>query len=102
MFNKIKFSIAISTAIVTLSVVSAVFAAEGSSPVVQLDKLIDDDSPENIKIRGAPGDSVKGKDKSAICQGCHGENGMSGETMVPHLAGQYGTYISKKDRKSVV
>ena len=58
----------------------------------------EDDSPANIKMRSAPGNPVAGKDKSIICQGCHGEEGMSSEPMIPHLAGQYGTYIYKNLR----
>ncbi|MES1983297.1 MAG: c-type cytochrome [Pseudomonadota bacterium] len=57
-----------------------------------------DDSPENIKQRSAPGDPVAGKDKSQLCQGCHGEDGISVEPMIPKLAGQYGRYISKQLR----
>jgi cytochrome c553 len=58
----------------------------------------DDDSAANIKQRSAPGDPVAGKDKSQLCQGCHGESGMTAEPMVPHLAGQYGQYIAKELR----
>ncbi len=57
-----------------------------------------DDSPENIKLRSAPGDPVAGKDKSQLCQGCHGEDGNSTEAMIPKLAGQYAKYISKNLR----
>jgi cytochrome c553 len=57
-----------------------------------------DDSPENIKMRSAPGDPVAGKDKSQLCQGCHGEFGMTAETMIPNLAGQYAKYIAKELR----
>jgi cytochrome c553 len=57
-----------------------------------------DDTPENIKLRSAPGDPVAGKDKSILCQGCHGEDGNSAEPMIPKLAGQYGKYISKELR----
>ncbi len=58
----------------------------------------DDDSAENIKQRSAPGNPAAGKEKSQLCQGCHGESGMSAEPMVPHLAGQYGKYIAKELR----
>jgi cytochrome c553 len=51
-----------------------------------------DDSPESIKIRTGAGDPVAGKEKSALCQGCHGENGNSTSADYPKLA----------DRKSVV
>jgi cytochrome c553 len=57
-----------------------------------------DDSPEAIKLRSGPGDPVAGKDKSQLCQGCHGERGVSIEGMAPKLAGQYGIYIAKQVR----
>jgi len=57
-----------------------------------------DDSPEAIKQRSAPGDAEAGRDKSQLCQGCHGEDGNSFEPLIPKLAGQYGKYISKQLR----
>ena len=42
------------------------------------------------------GDPVAGKDKSALCQGCHGEVGMSDASMFPRLAGQFAGYIRKQ------
>lgn len=42
------------------------------------------------------GDPVAGKDKSALCQGCHGEEGISAAPAFPHLAGQYAGYIRKQ------
>lgn len=44
----------------------------------------------------AVGDPVAGKDKSALCQGCHGEDGMSAAATFPRLAGQYAGYIRKQ------
>ena len=44
----------------------------------------------------AVGDPVAGKDKSALCQGCHGEDGMSAAPNFPRLAGQYAGYIRKQ------
>ena len=44
----------------------------------------------------AAGDPVAGKDKSALCQGCHGEDGMSAAPSFPRLAGQYAGYIRKQ------
>lgn len=55
-----------------------------------------DDSPDAIKLRSAPGDPVAGKNKSQLCQGCHGENGDSAESQIPKLSGQYGIYIAKQ------
>lgn len=88
--------IAASLAIIALLTTSVAFAAAPTDP--NKGRVVVDDTPENIKLRSAPGNSVAGKDKSMICQGCHGENGMSGETMIPHLAGQYGQYIAKNLR----
>lgn len=44
----------------------------------------------------AVGDPVAGKEKSALCQGCHGEDGMSAAPNFPRLAGQYAGYIKKQ------
>ena len=41
-----------------------------------------DDSPESIKIRIGAGDPVAGKEKSALCQGCHGEDGNSAASVL--------------------
>jgi cytochrome c553 len=92
---QIKNSFAASVATIALLSASVAFAAPADP---NKGRVGFDDTPENIKLRSAPGDPVAGKDKSVICQGCHGENGMSGETMIPHLAGQYGKYISKNLR----
>lgn len=54
------------------------------------------DTPEEIKNRSAGGDPVAGKEKSALCQGCHGEDGNSAAPTFPKLAGQYGTYIQRQ------
>ncbi len=42
------------------------------------------------------GDPIAGKDKSALCQGCHGENGISADATFPKLAGQFAGYIKKQ------
>jgi len=45
----------------------------------------------------AKGGSAKaGKDKSALCQGCHGEKGLSADPTFPHLGGQFAGYIFKQ------
>ena len=54
------------------------------------------DSPEDIKQRIGAGDPVAGKEKSALCQGCHGEDGNSATADFPKLAGQYAAYIQKQ------
>jgi cytochrome c553 len=55
-----------------------------------------DDSPDDIKQRIGAGDPVAGKEKSALCQNCHGEDGNSASSDFPKLAGQYAVYIQKQ------
>ncbi len=43
-----------------------------------------------------PGDPEKGKVTSGLCQGCHGEDGMSASDDFPRLAGQHAAYIRKQ------
>ena len=51
-----------------------------------------------MKLRIGPGDPAAGKDKAAMCFGCHGEDGNSIDPNIPKLAGQYGIYIAKQIR----
>jgi cytochrome c553 len=51
-----------------------------------------------LKLRMGAGNLGTGKNKSELCQGCHGENGVSLDGMVPNLAGQYALYIAKQLR----
>ncbi len=44
------------------------------------------------------GDPVAGKDKAALCAGCHGDDGNSLSADFPRLAGQYENYIVKQVR----
>ena len=44
----------------------------------------------------AAGDAAKGKEKSAVCAGCHGADGNSAAPNFPKLAGQYEGYVSKQ------
>jgi cytochrome c553 len=44
------------------------------------------------------GDPVAGKEKSGLCQTCHGKDGMSVSLKCPNLAGQYQEYIIKQLR----
>lgn len=39
------------------------------------------------------GDAVTGKAVAANCAACHGTNGISTEAGIPHIAGQYASYI---------
>jgi len=56
------------------------------------------DSPDDIKQRIGKGDPAAGKDKSALCQGCHGEKGISDAPNFPKLAGQFANYLQKQVR----
>lgn len=56
------------------------------------------DSPEDIKQRIGKGDPAAGKEKSAMCQGCHGEDGNSAAATFPRLAGQFANYLQKQIR----
>jgi cytochrome c553 len=53
-------------------------------------------SAANITFAVEPGDPVAGKEKSSLCQGCHGEIGMSDAADFPRLAGQHAAYIRKQ------
>jgi cytochrome c553 len=44
------------------------------------------------------GDPIAGREKSQLCQGCHGEFGISSTRLIPKLAGQYSQYIEKQVR----
>jgi len=44
------------------------------------------------------GDATAGKDKAAMCGGCHGDDGNSFAADFPRLAGQYEAYIVKQVR----
>ena len=41
----------------------------------------------------AAGNVQAGKEKSATCVACHGENGISATPTFPNIAGQYADYI---------
>ena len=56
------------------------------------------DNPDEIKQRIGAGNPAAGKDKSGMCQGCHGEDGNSAAPNFPKLAGQYAGYIQKQIR----
>jgi outer membrane protein OmpA-like peptidoglycan-associated protein len=56
------------------------------------------DTPSEIHQRIGTGDPVLGKEKSAYCQGCHGEDGNSASPKFPKLAGQWADYIQKQVR----
>lgn len=45
---------------------------------------------------GTKGDPAAGKDKAALCAGCHGDDGNSMVSEFPRLASQYEQYIVKQ------
>ncbi len=56
------------------------------------------ESADAIKQRIGNGDPAAGMTGSQLCQGCHGEVGLSVEDLIPNLAGQYADYIAKQLR----
>jgi cytochrome c553 len=56
------------------------------------------DNPIEISERITNGNPVAGKEKSTLCQGCHGESGISTMPNIPNLAGQWGAYIIRQLR----
>jgi len=96
----IKNNIAAGLALIALLTATAAFARnENTNPLTgQIGVDAGDESAQSIKLRTGTGDPVAGKDKSLLCQGCHGEAGISMEGLVPSLAGQYGKYIAKELR----
>lgn len=54
------------------------------------------DTQEEIDKRIGSDNPVAGKEKSSLCQGCHGEDGNSVVPTFPKLAGQYANYISRQ------
>jgi cytochrome c553 len=93
-------NIATGLALVVLLTTPLAFARnENANPLTgQIGVDPGDDSAESIKLRSGPGDPVAGREKSQLCQGCHGEEGISLEGLIPKLAGQYGKYIAKELR----
>ena len=85
-------------AVVIMFAVTTAFAGENSDQANKGRVGFIDDSPESVKLRSGSGDAVAGKDKSELCQGCHGEDGNSVETNIPKLAGQYAKYTAKQLR----
>jgi cytochrome c553 len=57
---------------------------------------VNSEREETAKLRNRVGNPVAGREKSQLCQGCHGEFGNSTNPLIPKLAGQFGNYISKQ------
>lgn len=95
-----KNNITVGLALIALLTATVAFARnENTNPLtgrIGVDPR--DESAESVKLRSGPGNPAAGKDKSQLCQGCHGEFGNSTEPLVPKLAGQYGKYIAKELR----
>ena len=86
------------TLILLLGVLMPTFAQSETSNPLKDDVDANVDSAESIKLRSGTGGPIAGKEKSQLCQGCHGEYGISRETLIPKLAGQYAKYIAKELR----
>jgi cytochrome c553 len=96
----IKKNLALSLTIFALLTTSAAFAkSDDINPLTgRAEANRDVDNAEAIKLRSSAGDATVGRDKSQLCQGCHGEEGISFEPLAPKLAGQYSAYIVKQVR----
>jgi cytochrome c553 len=99
--SQIKINIAAGLSLAALlTSTAAVFAqVEQASPLTgRVATSSNEDSAEAIKQRSGSGNAIAGREKSQLCQGCHGEFGISTEPLIPKLAGQYGNYIAKEVR----
>jgi len=95
---RIKGNIATGLTLAVLLVTMAACARIDTANPLNGKITADADSEESIKLRSGTGNPVAGREKSQLCQGCHGEYGISTEPLIPHLAGQYGPYIAKQLR----
>jgi outer membrane protein OmpA-like peptidoglycan-associated protein len=78
------------------------YAIDDPAMISKIDQSLgvsDPDTPSEIKQRMGVGDPVAGKEKSAFCQGCHGEDGNSVSGVFPKLAGQWSDYLQKQIRE---
>jgi cytochrome c553 len=93
-----KKNLVTSLTIIALFVTGSVLAkSEQTNPLTgRIETNVD--NADAIKIRSSTGDATAGRDKSQLCQGCHGEDGNSVEPLAPKLAGQYSDYIVKQVR----
>ncbi|MFM8333633.1 MAG: c-type cytochrome [Candidatus Methylumidiphilus sp.] len=49
----------------------------------------------STEVNALTGNPAAGKEKAAVCGGCHGEDGNSKDPNFPRLAGQYEGYLSQ-------
>jgi len=91
----------------TLAILISMATLIGSSSAFSANEVADpltgrigalSESSENLKLRVGSGDVTTGRDKSQLCQGCHGEDGNSIDPLIPKLSGQYDQYIAKQLR----
>ncbi len=95
---QIKTCIAAGLALGVLLTATATFAQDENVSPLTGQVVTDVDSAEAVMQRAGSGNPAAGKNKSLLCQGCHGETGISLEPLVPSLAGQYAGYIQKQIR----
>lgn len=88
-------------ALVVLLVATDTFAQDYNTPSIPVPSgpvsaKTHSERQEEIRLRDRNGIPVAGKEKSKLCDGCHGEFGNSTDPLIPKLAGQYGNYILKQ------
>jgi cytochrome c553 len=84
-------------------VVTDTFAQTYNTPSIpypggHASEQVEAEREEVIRERDRKGMPVAGKEKSLLCDGCHGELGNSTDPLIPKLAGQYRNYIIKQVR----
>lgn len=85
--------------LIALFIVTTVYAETGDPVSPPKNPLVNEILTS--RDRSAPtkiGDPIAGREKSQLCQGCHGEFGNSTTGLIPKLAGQYSQYIEKQVR----
>lgn len=96
---KIKIAAGLALAVLLTSTAAVFAQVDVTSPLTgHVDEGAIEDSALSIKQRSGSGNPIAGREKSQLCQGCHGEFGISTEPLIPKLAGQYGNYIAKEVR----
>jgi len=96
---KINITAGLSLAVLLTSNAAVYAQVEQASPLTgHVVTSTNEDNAEAIKQRSGSGNPIAGREKSQLCQGCHGEFGISTEPLIPKLAGQYGNYIAKEVR----
>ena len=99
----IKSSIVTVLALAVLLAATDTFAKDYNVPSIPVpgghfNAQVRSEREEAIRLRERKGLAAAGKEKSQLCEGCHGESGNSTDPLIPKLAGQYGNYIVKQVR----